>query len=414
MINSINFNKNIKNRNVYTKLITPLVFLTIMSIFFFIPIKISGLGIRIDDILILLCVPLIVLHIKYIKNEKYIYPILLFLSLVAMSMTYGYIVLDVPFSGGDINEFFRYSKILLFAILLGYIDIHKLSNMTFKVFYYGSFYLIFVGFMQYFDPLSIGKYFSLLYTSESQIYTAIEHSVRRVTVTGSGPNDGAILVSYFMLFNFFTFVFTNNKKYLVLFILLIPVLFFTQSRTVIIGMFFALSISFLLTKSFYAKKIFLTFLISIFIIILFPLFSYIVIGIQTALEGTNNSLLVRISHIETAYNLFVQSPFVGWGFAKSLYYDMRMDSEYLTIFYRFGIFGLLSSIWIIIMPVLYKKQFDKIKIIELKVYYYMLFAFSILGLFVMLTNSFITGYQTFLGFILLTVLSFRFLKQYKS
>ena len=93
---------------------------------------------------------------------------------------------------------------------------------------------------------------------------------------------------------------------------------------------------------------------------------------------------------------------------------MRMDSEYLTIFYRFGIFGLLSAIWIIIMPVLYKKQFDKIKIIELKVYYYMLFAFSILGLFVMLTNSFITGYQTFLGFILLTVLSFRFLKQYKS
>jgi hypothetical protein len=59
------------------KVITPLVFLTILSMFFLIPIKIAGLGVRIDDILILLCIPILILHAKYVVVEKYIIPILL-------------------------------------------------------------------------------------------------------------------------------------------------------------------------------------------------------------------------------------------------------------------------------------------------------------------------------------------------
>lgn len=126
------------------------------------------------------------------------------------SIGYGYVFLDVQTSMQDMNEFARYTKILLFAVLLGHININKLKSMIFKIFYFGLFYLIFVGYIQYFDPfMEIGKYLSLLYTSESQIYSAIEHSVRRITITSSGPNDGAIIVAYFILFNFFAYIFTN-------------------------------------------------------------------------------------------------------------------------------------------------------------------------------------------------------------
>ena len=46
--------------------------------FFFIPIIIGGLGIRVDDILILLCIPILILHAKYVVVEKYIIPIFIF------------------------------------------------------------------------------------------------------------------------------------------------------------------------------------------------------------------------------------------------------------------------------------------------------------------------------------------------
>jgi len=148
-------------------IITPFVFLALLSIFFFIPINIGKLGVRVDDIFILLCILILILHAKYVVVEKNIFSILLFLFSLVISMIYGYLIMDIPFNGGDINEFIRYCKILLFALLLGYILVTKQLDMTFKIFYYGSFYIILVGYLQ----LVIGKYLSLLYTSESQINT---------------------------------------------------------------------------------------------------------------------------------------------------------------------------------------------------------------------------------------------------
>lgn len=388
------------------KIITPLVFLIILSAFFFIPINVGGLGIRVDDILILLCIPILILHAKYVVVEKYITLILLFLFSVIVSMIYGYLVIDVPFNGGDINEFVRYSKILFFALLLGYIPIEKLSSMTFKIFYYGSFYIILVGYLQYFDPFGIGKYLSLLYTSESQIHTAIEHSIRRITVTGSGPNDGAIIVAYFILFNFFSFLFTNRKKYLVLFLLLFTVLFFTQSRTVLIGTVFSLAFIFFTLKGYWTKKIFLLIVISSGIVVLFPLFSYVFIGIQLLFEGKNNSILVRLENTEHALELLKNSPFLGYGIAKSFLVE-RMDSEYLSLISRFGLVGLMFGIFMILYPFFLKKRIDRLRNINLSIFYYSLIASSMVGLIVMLTNNFITGYQSFLPFILLMVLSVR-------
>ena len=396
------------------KIITPLVFLTLLSIFFFIPINIGGLGVRVDDILILLCIPILILHAKYIVVEKYIIPILLFLFSVIVSIMYGYLVMDVPFNSGDINEFIRYCKILLFALFLGYIHVEKLSHMTFKIFYYGSFYIILVGYLQYFDLLGIGKYLSLLYTSESQIYVAIEHSIRRITVTGSGPNDGAIIVAYFILFNFFSFLFTNSKKYLVIFLLLFTVLFFTQSRTVLIGTVFSLAFVFFTLKGYWTKKIFLLVVISLGIVVLFPLFSYVFIGIQLLFEGENNSILVRLENAQIAYQSFLNSPIFGYGIAKFYFVDITMDSEWLSLISRFGLFGVIASISLLCYPFFLKKQIEKSSNNNLKIYYFTLLASCIMGSVVMLTNNFITGYQSFLPFILLMVLSVRLFNHDKA
>ncbi|PUE67492.1 O-antigen ligase family protein [Arcobacter lacus] len=391
-----------------------IILIILLSIFFFIPIDIGRLGIRIDDILILLCIPILILHTKYIVVEKYIIPILLFLFSVMISILYGYLVMNVPFNSGDINEFIRYCKILLFAILLGYVPVVKLLDMTFKIFYYGSFYIILVGYLEYFDPFGVGKYFSLFYTSESQIYVAIEHSIRRITVTGSGPNDGAIIVAYFILFNFFSFLFTNRKRYLVLFLLLFTVLFFTQSRTILIGTVFSLIFIFFTLKGYWTKKIFLLIVISLGIVVLFPLFSYVFIGIQLLFEGENNSILVRLENAQIAYQSFLNSPIFGYGIAKSYFVDMTMDSEWLSLISRFGLFGVIASISLLFYPFFFKKQMEKGSDINLKIYYFTLLASCITGFVVMLTNNFITGYQSFLPFVLLMVLSIRLFNYNKA
>lgn len=293
------------------KVITPLVFLTLLLMFSLIPINIGRLGVRIDDILILLCIP-----------------IMLFLFSLIVSILYGYLVIYVPFNSGDINEFIRYYKILLFALLLEYISVTKLSDITFKIFYYSSFYIIVVGYLQYFDPFRIGKYLSLLYTFESQIYTVLEYEVRRITVTGIRPNDGAIIVAYFILFR---------------------ILFFTQSRTVLISTVFLLAFIFFILNGYWTQKIFLLIVISSGIVVLFLLFSYVFIFIQLFFEAENNSILV--------------------------------NSE--------------------------NEQIEKISNNNLKIYYFILLASCIMGSAVVLTNNFITTYQSFLPLILLMVLSVR-------
>ena len=392
------------------KIIVPIIFLTLFSIFFLPPIKILGLGIRLDDIIVLLFTPIFLFHKKNILVEKYIFFIILFLLLAFISTIYGYLGMEVSFNNGDINELIRYCKILLFAILLGYIPVEKLSNMTFKILYYGSFYIIFVGYLQYFDPFGLGKYLSFFYTSDSQLHTAIESVVRRITVTGTGPNDGAIIVAYFIFFNFFSFLFTNSVKYLVLFLLLLTTLFFTQSRTVLIGSAFALIFIFFTLKGYLSKKIILSIIVTILFIVLLPLFSYVFIGMQLFFEGENNSILVRLEHAKIAYEAFLSSPWIGYGIAKSYFVDITMDSEWLSLLSRFGLLGIIAAVNLLLYPVFLKKQIEKMNNTKLKIFYFTLLASCILGSIVMLTNNFITGYQSFLPVVLLMILSERLFK----
>lgn len=393
--------------------VTFLTFLTLLSIFFLVPIKILGFGVRVDDVLILTCVPLAILYLRKVRTNRYLLPICLFLFSPIFSLLYGYSFLNVPFSFGDINEYIRYVKILLFAVLLGYNDINTLKNMTFKMLYFGSFYIIFVGYMQYFDPvMGIGKHLSLFYTSESQIYVATEHIQRRISVTGSGPNDGAIQVSYFLLFNFFSYMFLKKKKYGILFFLLFPILFFASSRTVLIGAVVVLAFSFLVLKGVGLRKFFICFAIISFVASLYARFSYVSIGVDLMMTGENNSLLVRLDNALEAYRLFLDSPVFGWGFTKWKN-EITMDSEYLSLISRFGVVGLIAGLFLIIYPMQYKRTVDKLHKSELNIFYYTAFSSCVIGLFVMFTNNFITGYQSFLPFVLLTVLSFRLIQFYE-
>ena len=91
-----------------------------------------------------------------------------------------------------------------------------------------------------------------------------------------------------------------------------------------------------------------------------------------------------------------------------------MDSEWLSLISRFGLFGVITSISLLFYPFFFKKRIEKISNINLKIYYFTLLSSCIMGSVVMLTNNFITGYQSFLPLILLMVLSVRLFNKAKK
>jgi len=138
------------------------------------------------------------------------------------------------------------------------------------------------------------------------------------------------------------------------------------------------------------------------VIYLFQLLNleYIVIGIETALEGKNNSFNVRIENILQAYERFTQAPLFGWGPAKMIHSTI-IDSELALIMQRYGILGFIS--FGLFYVYLYRRAFILRR-------YKNLFAdltivMGLIFMVVMFTNNVFSGYQLMSIFILLIIVN---------
>lgn len=395
---------NTFNKPSEIKIVKLIVITTLISFFFLPPLKFGRMGIRIDDILILLIIPLLIFYRRKVYKSSLINIMLLLLLFMLFSTWYGNIFLDVPYTIRDYNEIIRLSKPLFFAIFIYYMDCQNLKKIIFNIFYYGSYFIIFVGFFQYFDPFGVGAILSKIYTSESQIEAALYSQVRRVTLTGSGPNEGAVLASYFLLFNYFSFIYKRKGIYLLLFLGLFIDILFTSSRTVFLGVLVTLLLNiFFSSRAKIYYKLILFFLLLGIVIYILSYFSYIYDGLILALNGKNTSLLKRFVIWEEAYELFKQSMLLGWGPAKAIHTTI-VDGEYFLFLRRFGIVGMFLLIVLILYPLKFTKKVKKKKDNDLNILYNTLVFLIPLALIIMLTNNFFSGYQSFLPFIVLVIL----------
>ena len=80
--------------------------------------------------------------------------------------------------------------------------------------------------------------------------------------------------------------------------------------------------------------------IIIFVFIFFNT-PYLYLGVSSLLNGTNNSVLVRLSNFIESIELFQQSPILGWGPAKIIHKTIA-DGEYFLILRRYGILGIFT------------------------------------------------------------------------
>jgi hypothetical protein len=67
--------------------------------------------------------------------------------------------------------------------------------------------------------------------------------------------------------------------------------------------------------------------------------NYVTLGFSMLMDGSNESVNVRLFNFQFAMNLFSQSYVIGWGPAKAIHPTV-LDSEYSLILSRYGLIGL--------------------------------------------------------------------------
>lgn len=361
----------------------------------------DNFSIGFEDLIILPFFPLLILlmKVKLKKNRLVtIYSILL-LSMI-LSTVIGYLFLNVPTYQGDINTIIKNLKYLFVIIVVQYCSVDSLSNKIISLLKFGSYLIILIGFIQYFDFLGLGTYLNRFFATESRLTKLFFIRTNRVVLTTPNPNTAAALSIYFLSFNIVLFLENKKYVYIVNTILLFIILLFTSSRTGFIG-FGMGTVTYLLFNN-RINRTFKLGLVLLFIfvgIILIPRFEYLYYGIARALEGTNTSLLVRFTKWGEALILFTKSPIFGWGPAEALY-STPVDGEIFLFLRNYGILGtILLFLTIYFTPINYLNNRNVIKYNKsIRTINSIVVIYSVVAAFLMLTLNFYSGYKLFLPY----------------
>lgn len=359
-------------------------------------INLGFISLRLSDLISLILLPCVfsfcLLKLTISKSSKLF---LLFIFSTCISLFNSYFFLNVPFSIRDINEILRYIIllfVLFYASSISYDKIVKICDLFFAKTYL---FLFIFGFFQKFFYAYLPTNILKLWGGDIHVDTLLSSSLHRIFITGSDPNIGAVIAALYMFYFYSKFYNTKNRIYIIRLLLMLILIVFTSSRTILVGVFFVfLFHTFVYSKIKISKKIVIfLFCIVIFTIIFFNT-PYLYLGVSSLLKGTNNSVLVRLSNFLESIELFKQSPIFGWGPAKVIHKTVA-DGEYFLILRRYGSFGVFSFLLFIIYSLKISKKYIDTE------FGLIFFLYVRLGLFVMITNNLLSGYQLGVPFVVL-------------
>ncbi|GAB7388784.1 hypothetical protein BSNK01_26220 [Bacillaceae bacterium] len=366
--------------------------------------EILNLSIRISDIIILTVLPLLFLLKPKIPLTCFSILYLTFFISMIFSTLYGYAFLNVPPSVRDLNELLRMFLPFILIITVYISNLERLIELMNRFFLIGSFFIITVAFLQYFSPTGLGYIVASWYGGEHHLQNLLMSSNKRIFVTGSDPNVGAAIISVFLFYNLLSLLIYRRVINFIAFSILGIIILLTASRTTLVGVGLSLILMVFLIKEIKVSTkiiaLFTFFLICFFII---PKIEYITLGFIYALEGKNQSLLVRFENFYYSIELFRQSVVFGWGPAKSIHPTI-VDGEYFLLLRRYGLFGFMLFIFLLLYILLFTRKYvKKYHIIDKNIFLFgnLTILSVIVFLIIMLTNNFISGYQLFYPFIIM-------------
>ncbi|MBK8453864.1 MAG: O-antigen ligase family protein [Thiofilum sp.] len=299
---------------------------------------------------------------------------------------------------GDIIESIKYLQFVPYMMAITFIGIASLSHLH-KLLFWSAILVLLIGYIQVLNIPFLAEWLLKKYLGADSSHLASALAGYRITITGSDPNIGAVIASFFSIY--FTTLFLKEKtyKYLIFALLFSFLILSTQSRT-ILGAFlstFSFYFLFFYKLNFIIKIILLTLLITSIIFLVFSLeLQYIYLGAQLTSEGENESLNIRLDNFSLAIERFYESPLFGMGPAKSEFSTV-IDSEYALIIQRYGILGIfLFGFYIIYLLRLAMRNISSQWGITL-------FIFIIFSCVTMTTNNIFSGYQLMSIIVLLNI-----------
>lgn len=253
--------------------------------------------------------------------------------------------------------------------------------------------LLLFHFFQITNAGGLAYFFGSLYATADHTDSMLYGS-KRIVVTGSDPNVGAVIVSFLLFINYFSKYNILLKVFFCGCLLLILLL--TQSRTVLIGVGISFSIIFIFfSKSNMIVKFGLGVLFTSVLVTLFGYLEldYIVVGIETAVSGENASVNTRFENISLAIERWNDSWFFGQGPAKSIS-STTVDSEYALILQRYGSSGVILFTSYLLLNFKYFFKLLNYQTIHKINVPLISGGYTFVALVVMCTNNYFAGYQT--------------------
>jgi|GEM_PF-2479854 len=400
----LQFDENKSQMSSGSPLDTLVVLIVMASIFMpRIPLT-SAFTIALDEVLVLFVLPFLYLLSRSNLHNGYAYLFFGYIFSTVFSTIYGYTFFEIRFSERDLLEIIRNSRyifIILYVACCNHQILVRHMNMFFVV---GSYFVVVIAFLQYTNMFDMGRWLGKLYSTEHHTLSMLTGS-KRVVVTGGDPNTGAAVVIYFFVYNYVKYIVFRKTTNVVLVALLGIAIILTSSRTGIIASALPLVLGgILLGKNNFLPQVLVFALVGLGVIYIIPKMEYIVVGLDLALKGENTSMENRYQSWEMAYYYFKQSPFFGWGPAKSDFKTV-VDGEYFLVLRRYGAIG-----FILLMTVIYYVPLvalSRLKSIEKNDNYVLaltLIFYSASAMVIMLTNNFFHSYKLFTLYVTLASL----------
>ena len=353
---------------------------------------------------VIFCLPICVSFI-YGKCNRKIFKLYSFLIVLHfVSTMYGYLVLGVSTHPTDIWNFVNECKYLLIICVGSLCTFGIISEYYHKFIQFGSVLMIVICLLEFFNPLGIASTLGNYYSSELHTSGMLDGS-HRVMATGTDPNVGAAIISFFLLYRFCSYLHYRNIRDLFFSVALVICVLLTSSRTVFAGVSFSMLFYIFTHKGIkVSAKIWILLFLAATAVVLLPHFAYLVEGFTTFFsdEG-NHSFNKRLMVWQYLFEKIKLSPIIGWGVAESIIDGFPVDGEYVFTLFRYGVIGLAFYLFINVKSLFFSnKQFIvSPRLVFYKDYLTLIFFMS---LFVMITNNFYLGKQLFQIYI--AVLSF--------
>ena len=361
--------------------------LSLLSSIFLPFLDLGGLGLYGTTILSFFLLPF--LFYKTVQVNKYFFLISALVGCVLISTLYS---AAIGFSSNTYRNYIealKYAQFLPYIILARYLNFENYNQIFNRCLYIITCIYVLVFFVQYSNFLGLKDFLVNLYLGSSSAHAESVIMGWRLTITGSGPNEGGAIGVFLLLYHLINVMYKGNKFSLLFSVILVFAILTTQSRTAFIGMLVTILLIFALSNKIKLfKKIFIFSVISLLFVYLYSKMDleYIKGGLDAFSENENNSINIRLDRSEIALELFQISPFFGVGPAKNELSTV-IDSEYLLIIQRYGLLGVVVfSLFILNMLIDgFKNRNHQVGII--------LLSYTFFTLFVMSTNSAYSGYQ---------------------